>query len=306
VRRRSFLASVGVLAASAGCASTTDPAESTTEERAEPARDPEPTTTREPVTVGASQFADADVPPLGDATAWYHDADADADAFVKPGTERTGFPAAMTFTFVNRTGEPVGCGGWTLYKLVDGDWYRIRGEDRSGVCRQLQSGDIQQWSVYAKNGRPFQVIQDEDGLHFPFLGGGRYAFEAGYALPAGSRVAALFDADGARLPVNPEFEAPIERDGGVVTVTTERWGNDQTANAELVAEPVDAGGRRVIAEQCYQLRFGALKNVFGFAGEGVDRIVVQTSRRAAERAVPTGDSRVSFRGASFSLSVRAP
>jgi hypothetical protein len=210
----------------------------------------------------------------------------------------------VTFTFANRTGEPVGCGGWTLYKLVDGDWYRIRGGDQSGVCRQLQSGDSRRWSVYAKNGRPFQVIQDEDGLHFPYLGGGRYAFEAGYALPDGPRAAALLDAEGARLPVYPEFDAPIERDGDVVTVTTERWTNDASANAELVAEPVAEGGRRVIAEQCYQPQYGALKNVFGFAGEDVARVVVRTSRRAAERAVPTGDPRVSFRGASFSLSVR--
>jgi hypothetical protein len=304
VRRRRFLASVAALAASAGCASTTDPAPTTTQDRT-PAADRE-TTTSDPVTVEPSRFADADVPPLGDATAWYHDAGADTAAFVKPGTEQTGFPAAVTFTFANRTGEPVGCGGWTLYKLVDGDWYRIRGADGSGVCRQLQSGDSRRWSVYAKNGRPFQVIQDEDGLHFPYLGRGRYAFEAGYALPEGPRSAALLDTDGSRLPVYPEFDAPIERDGDVVTVTTEGWANDATGNAELVAEPVASGGRRVIAEQCYQPRFGALKNVFGFAGEDISRVVVQTSRRAAERAVPAGGSRVSFRGFSFSLSVRAP
>lgn len=262
----------------------------------------ETTTTRAPPTIEQSQFGGADVPAIGDATAWYHEADAETPAFVKPGTEQTGFPVAATFAFRNRTGEPVGCGGWTLYKLAAGDWYRIRGSG-SGVCQQLDAGGVQRWAFYAKNGRPFRVIQDEDGLHFPFLGGGRYAFEAGYALPEGPRAAALFDVDGPALAVEPEFGASVERADGTVTVTTERW-EDGDQRAELVGEPVPSGGRRVLAEQCYQSRFGALQSVVAFAGEDVDRVVVRTDRRRAERAVPTGDPRVSFRGASFSLSVR--
>lgn len=303
MRRRQLLAGVAALAASAGCVAWDTESETPTTEQAPEAGEPTRQTTRgPPPTPGKSRFAGESVPPIGDATRWYHELDADAKTFVKPGTERDRLPAGMTFTFVNRTEVVLGCGGWSLFKLHDGEWVDVAPFRPPHSCEQVRPGGTLRWSLYANNGRPFSTLQDKDGIYFGFLGGGRYAFQAEYPVPSGEFPAALVELEADPLDVAPVPSSTVDRGGGEVTVSTEKW--TSTNGAKLVAEPVESASRTLIAEQCYQQPYAALKNVAPFVADGAERVVVYTNSFFARRAIPDqGPPRFSYRDVAFELAV---
>ena len=244
-----------------------------------------------------SRFADLSVPPVSDdEIVWFHAADRPTPSFVRPSTERTDLPAAVQFTFVNRSREATGCGHWNLYKLADGAWFHVGPSVHTADCRSVRPGHAVTWTVRAANGE----LAPCDTQEFPYLGGGRYAAVAGYghATPRSGAVVAI---DAPPVAVVPTEHATVRRENGVVTVTSEEWqaaADEETAErARLVVEPTDAADRRVLAEQAMRDRRQGLRNTLAFAPDA-DRVVLRTRDAIADGVVGHGSqtTRLRFRG----------
>jgi hypothetical protein len=253
-----------------------------------------------PGSASESRFAGASVPALpgGRTPAWFHDADADTPTFVHPGVERTELPARVEFTFVNRSRESTSCGHWQLYKLQDGEWFSLGPYVQTADCRVVRPGGTKRWVMRAATGEmaPCQARS------FPFLGGGRYAAVAGYG-HATSHSSALVSFDAPPVSVVPTDDVASDREGGTVTATGERWETapdaEHRSRVQLVLERTAGEGdepeRTFIAEQVMRQRFRGLQNTLAFDGSDVDRVVLRTDDRTADRAIGYDGGSLPFR-----------
>lgn len=241
---------------------------------------------RNPGPDGESRFAGEPVPQFpgeGDV-AWYHEAGPATPSWVQPETEHAELPARVDFTFVNHHEESTECGKWDLYKLVDGQWFRVAPWAHTAECRILPPGGEKTWTLRAFSGDA--VACDDFGLDTGHLGGGVYAGVAGYGHST-SQSGALVELDGPAVEISLTDDASASRDGERVTVTTDRWGDDaEPGDATLTVSPATEPGSRLIPEQVMRDRYRALRNGLApFRESGVAEVVVRTGDNAAERVV---------------------
>ncbi|MFB6071895.1 MAG: hypothetical protein ABEJ88_02910 [Halobacterium sp.] len=264
-----------------------------------------------------SRFAGRDLPAFeGDQTVqWYHDADASTPVFVRPSTERLELDGRLQVTAVNHSRETARCGHWNLYKLVDGEWFSVGPWGHTADCRGLVPGETLTWSLRAFNGDVVACECEGLGMTRGYLGGGEYAVVAGYGHPA-DESAALVEFVGDRIRVTLTEGATVERDGGSVTVTSSKYGDgDDVPDATLTLTRTDGADERLIAEQVMQAgsgwfgpRLRGLRNALAPMETGVERVVVRTNARVAERAVGYDEQprRFRFRGQAYELTADLP
>ncbi len=250
-----------------------------------------------------SRFDDREVasPFDGDGTGvtWYHDAGPGTPVYVTPSTERAALPASVRFSAVNHTTDTLGCGHWSLFKLVDGDFYSLEYPLETTECRQLRPGGRSHYELRAFRGVPLR--NDDPVRHAKgFLGGGTYAVVAGYGAETGSS-GALVDLTGSSVDVRPTDDVTAKRDGS--TVTVRRDGRDQMASdpATATVTPIDEAERRLIAEQVMRPWNRAVRNTVPFFGDDVEEVVLETTNRVIDQAVAFGSDthRFTFRGRAY-------
>lgn len=257
--------------------------------------------TDEPGPAAASRFEGESVPsiPREDAIAWYHDADASTPTFVRPSAERADLPAAVEFTFVNRSRESTECGHWNLYKLVDGRWYHVGPYVHTDDCRIVGPGATKTWTLHAFHG---ESVPCDGATEFGHLGGGRYAAVAGYGHET-DHSAAMVELVGEEVALEPTADATAEDSGATVTVATSRpeKGDEHASPATLTVSRADDADARVIVEQLYRRRNRGLRNALAFFEDGVEEVVVHTDDRTAEQVVgyDSDAARVGYDGESY-------
>jgi hypothetical protein len=166
------------------------------------------------------------------------------------------------------------------------------------------------WSLRAFTGEAVGVgCRCGDGLTAGYLGGGEYGVVAGYGAEADAS-GALVELAGEPVTLAPTDDAGIEREGDVATVSTDRHGDgERPADATLVMTRADRADERVIAEQVMgpdpgfrPLPGRGLRNALAALEPGVERVVVRTDERVADRATGDGDvRRVRFRGGAYEI-----
>jgi hypothetical protein len=260
-------------------------------ESADPGNTPGPTTD--------SEFAGMSVPDLPgeNEVTWYHESDETAQGFVRPSAERTELPAQIDFTYHNRSEEPTSCGHWDLYKLRGDRWFHIGPLAHDGICFNLSAGESETWTMAAATGEMDDEADDESAERYPYLGGGHYTAVAGYG-HATSESAALVEFDAPPVSVVPADDATSESDGTTVTVTTDGWraasDGDDGDRSVLALERAQTADRALIAEQVMRWRNRGYRNLLAFVGEDIERVVLRTDRRTADRVVDD-DETVRFR-----------
>ncbi|WP_226021962.1 hypothetical protein [Halomicrobium salinisoli] len=248
---------------------------------------------------GDSRFDGRSVPSIGSGedemtVTWYHEADADTRAFVRPSTERLELNGRAEFEAINHSPEELRCGHWYLHKLVDGEWFFVGPASHTADCRALTPGDRKQWVLRAYGGEA--VSSDEHATHTAgYLGGGTYGVVAGYGLETDNS-GALVELVGDSVEVVPTDGASAERDDGAVTVTTEWYDEAEPSERDrLVLTRAEEAGERLIAEVVMRERNRALRNALARAADDVDRVVVRTVEHAVDDAVGYDSDRRRFR-----------
>lgn len=101
------------------------------------------------------------------------------------------------------------------------------------------------------------------------------------------------------MSVVPTANVTIERGGGQVTVTSQRWrtatDDEHRSRVHLVLERAADAERTLIAEQVMRRRFRGLRNTLAFMDPDVERVVLRTDDRTADRAVGYEDGTARFR-----------
>lgn len=236
---------------------------------------------------GESRFAGRDVPALRDdgTVAWYHDADPSTLSYVEPEAERTDLPASVDFTFVNHDREGTSCGHWSLYKLVDGEWFLVGPWAQTADCRFVRPGGTRTWTLKAFAGESIPC-REGLGLGVGHLGGGVYGAVAGYG-HATPESGALVEIEADPVEIVPTDDATGERDGSTVVVTDSKHGDgEHPPDATLTVTRTDAeADNRLIPEQVMRRRLRGLRNALAFFEEGVETVVVRTDEHVAENVV---------------------
>lgn len=275
---------------------------------------------------GPSQFAGTAAPALdGDpSTAWYHNSGPGASSYLEPSTERGSLPEQIRFTMVNKSREALQCGHWNLYKLVDEEWFHIGPHIHTSDCRVLRPGETKIWTLNAYDGEALPPRDYGDhGMNVGFLGGGTYGVVAGYGEPA-DQSAALVELVGEPVSVVPTEDVTSEHSQNQVTVTSqadsENAGSDadddptdtaddsdrsDDATTKLVLTRAESAAGRLIPEQVMRDRNRALRNTLAFVDDDVERVVLRTNERVADRALGYGDDVHSFmfQGEAYELRV---
>jgi hypothetical protein len=244
----------------------------------------------------ASRFAGISVPSLpGDIdTAWFHDTNANTPTFVRPSVERTDLPARVEFTFLNRSRDSTSCGHWNFYKLQDGEWFHLGPFIHTSDCRIVSPGTTKSWAMRAASGE----MAPCEARSYPFLGGGQYAAVAGYG-HATAQSGALVKFDAPLVSVIPTDDVTTERDTRTVTATSDRWRDapdtEGRSRTHLVLERASTADRRLITEQVMRRRNRGYRNTLAFAASDVERVVLRTDDRTADRTVGYEDGTAQFR-----------
>ncbi|PSQ18745.1 hypothetical protein BRD00_04070 [Halobacteriales archaeon QS_8_69_26] len=252
-----------------------------------------------------SRFDDADPPGIDRRTRWFHDATPETTVYLRPGEERVAPPAMMGFDLVNRSrrsfdGNPE---DWGLYKLVDGDPFRIAPWRTPLPLRTLHPGGRLATRLSVFHGE----ATDAEGRTVGRLGGGRYAYEVDFS--ADARHAALFEVDAPTLTVDLEPDATIVEEGETVVVELPNH-EGGTGQATLVVEfaPDAVPDRRVVPEQLPRDPFHGVRNALPAFDDGVRTVRVRTDLTTAERAPGYGDRDsppivVGYEGEGFRLTI---
>ncbi|PSQ45097.1 hypothetical protein BRD14_00150 [Halobacteriales archaeon SW_5_68_122] len=234
-----------------------------------------------------STFEDPQVPPLPNAEtmAWYHEADARAEVYLQPSEERVEAPACIEFELHNRSGERIAGNpyDWTLYKLDDGEWFRIAPWFVNQPLARIPPGNSDESELSLFHGEPMAC---EDGRGVGHLGGGRYAYRVGFGRE-GETHAALLDLEAPAVSPTPDDDAEIERDGDEVVVTTPVWNDEEhPPDAELVFERTDRDpDRRLVAEQLFRRPMRGYRNALPLFEDGVEQVVLRTDRHVVSDTV---------------------
>ena len=227
-----------------------------------------------------STFEDPQVPPLPNAetVAWYHEANAGTEVYLQPSDERVEAPACIEYELRNRSDERIAGNpyDWTLYKLDDGEWFRIAPWFINQPLARIPPGDSDESELSLFHSDPMAC---EDGRGVGHLGGGRYAYRVGFGRE-GETHAALLDLEAPAVSPTPDDDAEIERDGDEVVVTTPVWNDEEhPPDAELVFERTDRDpDRRLVAEQLFRRPMRGYRNALPLFEDGVERVVLRTDR----------------------------
>lgn len=243
---------------------------------------------------GDSRFAGESVPslPRDGRMTWYHEADTETRVYLQPSAEAVSTPAKIDFEQVNHSptelsGNPY---DWALYKLEDGEWFRIAPWMTPDPLARVPPGGVDESTLW---------LFDDDGPDggsirgdrtAPHLGGGRYAYWVSYSREDGGEHAALLDVEAPELQVDAEADVETERDGGTVIVHSPRRA-DARRPATLTVERAagDDASRRIIDEQLPRRPNRGFKNTLPLFDADVDAVELRTDRSTALRPVGFDD-----------------
>lgn len=247
-----------------------------------------------------SRFAGESFPPLsGDhtgesSTAWFHEATDEQSVYLLPSEESTDLPQTLTFSLVNHAEEPATGNPYnrTLYKLVDSEWQKLQPQAYPMPMGELSPGDVEEYVLRVSND---ESLPGTEGIDAGYLGGGTYAFEVGMSVESRTH-AAVFELEAPTPTVEPTDDVSASRDGGVVTVTDDRWERD-TGRGVVTTARVDAADRVVSPELA--ARRHAYRNTLPFFEDGVEEVRLRTSDGVADWATAVGS--ISFRENAFAF-----
>ncbi|QIB73251.1 hypothetical protein GL213_12935 [Halogeometricum borinquense] len=243
-----------------------------------------------------SRFAGESVPSLTEQTiAWFHEADATTETFIRPSTEQLSLPGAVEYEFVNHSHTNVGCGHWDLYKLHGGEWFHIFPKIHTADCLLLPPGGTETLSLRAFHGDAVPCGGDNpnaatNGFGVGHLGGGRYAVVTGNGAEAGAS-GALLDIEADPVTIRPTDDVTAERNSDTVTVTSPRYGDgEHPPDATLTATRADSADETRLPEQVMQggnsgWRIHGIRNTVPFFADDVNRVVLRTDEHVAESAL---------------------
>lgn len=261
--------------------------------------------TDRPGPAGDSAFAGRSVPPLSEATDWYHDAGPETPAYLEPDRERVDLPGSVDLTLYNHTYGRLSGNSWNLYKLHEGAWYYLEPWAHTAVLRMIPAGGRRGYRLHAFSG---ETLPCEGAIGLGYLGGGTYAFESMYGSEDGpGHFAALLELRGPAVSVVPSEDATAERDGSAVTV---EWPyRPELPRATLTVDRLGselAAEERLLPEQVMRRRNRGLRNTLAYVEPGVDRVVLRSDRNTVSAA--SGASgydpavrRIQFEGDAFEL-----
>jgi len=234
-----------------------------------------------------------------DETSWFHEADASTELYLEPERERVETPGRLSFRLVNRSRDAIGGNpyDWGLYKLADGSWHRIAPYMIPMPASTVSPGDAYGYTLAAFHGERFDVDDRAADLARSVgrLGGGRYAFVAGFQADGHRPPAAAFDLDAPTVPLSVPDRATRTDDGGDPVVTFPSWGDDEhPPDATLTVEPVDAAADgTLIREVVARDRFAALEAALAAIGDR-ERVVVRADDHAVENVTGHDSTRRLF------------
>jgi hypothetical protein len=240
--------------------------------------------------------------PMGESTAWYHEADASTAVYLLPSAERVEAPACIEFELRNRSYERLSGNpyDWTLFKLVDGGWFRIDPWAIPQPLSYVQPGETDRSELSLFHG---DAMACDEGRSVGYLGGGRYAYRVGHSRGEETQ-AALFDLDAPAVSPEPDDDVTVERDGEELVVTMPEWNDDEhPPQAEIVFERAEDADpdRRLIPEQLFRHPMVGFRNTLPLFAEGIERITLRTDRHVVGRT--TGydslETTVEYEGETF-------
>jgi len=242
-----------------------------------------------------SRFAGRSVPTIEEESSlqWFHEADKTTGAYVEPSTERLELDSLVEFEVVNHTHEVLRCGHWNLHKLVDSAWYHVGPFIHTADCRALLPGGTKSWALRAFNGEPVRCGTScgNSGFTRGFLGGGVYAVIAGYGHPE-ENSGSLIELLGEPVEFTVTADAVVEGDDDTVTVTTDRYGDDDhPPDASFALTRVDSADERVIPEQIATgIDRGptgerGLRNALAVMDSDVNRVIVRADEHVVDRTI---------------------
>lgn len=250
-----------------------------------------------------SQFAGEEVPDLREVpTRWFHAADAGSQTYLYPSAERVSTPGKIEFTYVNHhteaaSGNPY---DWTLYKLVDDEWFHVAPYAVPSPLSHVQPGGSQSWTRRFFGGAGFDRGEEEragapriDGSSVGHLGGGTYAMRVGMSVED-AEPAALFELESEPTTVAPSADAEVvDEDDDVLVVEDRRWREeDDDWRRELHLSPAGVdpteADERLIPEQVMQPHHHGLRNLLAYRDEATN-VQLRTDHGTANRPAGVDD-----------------
>lgn len=168
--------------------------------------------------------------------------------------------AEFDFVLTNEASErfEVNFYGWSVWKHVRGEWFRVAPRGSPIPLMYLEPGDSHSWHLTADNAdldRPISRAEGTEEMTVVGLGGGTYAFGIdGWFSDRSNEdktgVAAHFELVGESLSLDPVGIDRAERDGDRVLAYDEPTGNEDPAvyRVTRVEDPPEEP-RRMITEQ---------------------------------------------------------
>ncbi|WP_435154341.1 hypothetical protein [Haladaptatus sp. DFWS20] len=186
--------------------------------------------------------------------------------------------ATLSFKLSNETGATFGFGPyhWTVWKLVDGQWYRIGPRMAPDLGAILDSGGSYTWNLaidITNLVRSIDGQQSEQDITLPGLGGGTYAFGIdglfqGQKYDNGTGAATRFELVGDSLSLTPMDDLQVvSRDGDEKHV---RASQANTAYLATRVENPNAETTRKIPEQV--IRLTPIRNLLASFEDGVSQV----------------------------------
>ena len=257
--------------------------------------------TDEPGPAEGSRFAGEEIPalPREEEMAWYHEATPETEIFLRPDEEAIEAPGRIEFELVNRTREPASGNPyyWRVYKLVDGEWLPVHPWGWNLPASSVGPGGIDESALHCYHGDPIRAGGARTVGH---LGGGRYAYEAGYSVDSETH-AAMFDLDAPDLSVDVEADTVVHDEGAEIVVTLPNHEDARRPATFTVSRTEEAEGK-LIEEQLPRRPFRGFRNALPLFEDGVEQVRVKTDRSTALRPVDYDDSgttTVEYEGQAF-------
>ncbi|WP_252699965.1 hypothetical protein [Natronosalvus vescus] len=258
---------------------------------------PETTSTFEGVTVPSlpDDQPDPSVPETGESdentgTRWFHEATPETAVFLEADTESITAPGSITFSLVNHgrdtlQGNPY---HWRLYKLVDGRWLPIEPWGWPMPMGRLSPGDVHESTLACYAGEPVACDHARSVGH---LGGGRYAYTAGYSGGAESNAhAAIFDLEAPAVAVDLEDDAVVDRRDEKTVVTLPEYGEGRQPATMTVTHSSDDPDQQLLPEQLYRQPFRSLRNTLPAFESGVQTVHLRADRNVVGQPFREADT----------------
>lgn len=218
--------------------------------------------------------------------------------------------AEFDFTLTNEASErfEVNFYGWSVWKYVRGEWFRVAPRGYPVPLMYLDPGDSHSWHLTVDNSdldRPIPRAEGTEEMTVVGLGGGTYAFGTDGWFSSRSHedqtgVATHFELTGDQIPLEPVGIDRTERDGDRVLAYDEPTGNgDRAVYRATRVENSPEEPRRMITEQVLRRRM--LRNALAHFESGVRQVRLE-SGTTAYPAFGVGETRyVEYEGETYSI-----